>query len=531
MQKTLTAKIDGRKMNDSEIIESILEHRQIEDVASFLQPNVRDLISLDALKGVDEACDIINKCVDADGNFLVYFDVDADGICAGTIATRYLRAMGANVKTYIGYGKQHGLKSLPLEELEDVDVLIIVDSIDEDVRLYERVLDQNIVVIVIDHHIIPRSLIEANLDITLVSCMNDYPNTSLSGSAVTWKVMSYIDYMNLTDYAADLVDLAATGLVGDMMNLSIPENRYICYEGFNNLKNPALRRIIGNYEFNAEGVSFSVAPLVNACMRTNNNDIAMNMFIADDVDEFDELIKEAKGAKDLQKDMVDSIIDNLIEQGENQLDKKCKIFWIPEEYKGITGLLGNKLLSIFQTPVLVVHPNDDDMITGSMRATGVEDFAAMINETGFASCYGHENSAGFECYEEAFNQFVVAIEEQLKDVEFCTAIEADIELSPHQINENLIKQINAINRISGSGFAPIKILVRTSDYVVSTFSSKKHLKIVDESGLLIVKWNTMEWETMSNDGEIVAVGTVCAPWYGRTRYLQLTIDEYAQQNE
>lgn len=532
MKKHLSAKIDGRQMNDTEIINAVLENRQINNITEFLHPTEADLIPFEKLKGIEEAADIINRCADMDGNFLVYFDVDADGISAGTIATKYLQVMGANVKTHIGIGKVHGLKNLPLDKLEDVDVLIIVDSIDEDVRLYENVLDQNVVIIVIDHHIIPQSLIEENLDITLVSCMNDYPNTALSGSAVTWKVFAYLDYLNLTNYADDLVDLAAVGLVGDMMDLSVPENRYICYKGFNNLQNSTIKQIIGGYEFNSESVSFSISPLINACMRTNNNDAAMKMFISEDKNDADRYIKIAKSAKEEQQEMVDSIIDALMEQGYSQIDKKCKVFWIPEEYQGITGLLGNKMMAEWQCPVLIVHPNDDnDMITGSARAVGVENFSDIINQTGLAISRGHENASGFECDVEKFNQCVDAIEEQLKDVEFCTEIEADIELFADQINENLIKQIKAINQISGTGCPAIKVLIRTKDYEVSTFSSQKHLKIIDKSGVIIVKWNCMDWETMDNNGEVIAVGTLAAPWYGRKKFLQLTIDDYTKQND
>jgi hypothetical protein len=76
------------------------------------------------------------------------------------------------------------------------------------------------------------------------------------------------------------------------------------------------------------------------------------------------------------------------------------------------------------------------------------------------------------------------------------------------------------------------VLVRTNDYDVSTFSTKKHLKIIDnETGVIIVKWNTNEWQTMKNDKELVAVGVLANPYYGRQKYIQLTVDEYTQQND
>ena len=119
----------------------------------------------------------------------------------------------------------------------------------------------------------------------------------------------------------------------------------------------------------------------------------------------------------------------------------------------------------------------------------------------------------------------------MKDVEFSTTVVADIELSPSQINDSLVKQLSALSRISGKDFPSIKVLVRTDDYDVTTFSTKKHLKVIDESGLLIVKWNCLDYQTMKNDKELVAVGTLSAPCYGRVKYLQLTIDEYTQQND
>lgn len=535
MIKQLSAKIDGRDLNDElEIIDAILDNRQINDIVSFLRPSEDDLIPFEKLKNIDKAYDIITKTVDNNGNFFVYFDQDNDGICAGTIATKYLEAMGANVKTYIGQGKAHGLESLPLDELKNIDTLIIVDSINDDIKLYETIINLGITVLICDHHIIPESLKNTDLDITLVSCMDDYPNPSLSGSAVVWKTMAYVDFMNLTNFADDLIDLAATGLVGDMMDLSNAENRYICHKGFCNLVNPALKQIVGGHMFNAESVLYSVSPLINSCMRTNNNNVAMQMFLEEDDNELKSLIKEAKQAKEQQKKMVDDVINSLMEQLDEQHDKKCKVFFIPSEYRTLSGLLGNRILSQVHSPLLVVHRTEDNKICGSMRAEGVLDFAAMINETGLAEAKGHELASGFECDEALFDRFLTSIEEQLKDIEFSTVTEADILLEPHQITETLIRQLLSINRISGSGFRPITVMVQTDNYTASFMSQGKHSKFIDnDSGLLLVSWNDETWRNAPTDKCLCGIGTVSKVHYGRNDFLQLTMNDYdfTQQND
>jgi single-stranded-DNA-specific exonuclease len=266
-------------------------------------------------------------------------------------------------------------------------------------------------------------------------------------------------------------------------------------------------------------------------MRLHENEKAMNVFLTDDLDEIDELVKDLKSCKEKQNEVVAELIDGLMKQGESQLDRKCMFFMLENDLEAeITGLVANRLLSEFQRPLFVLRLKDGQY-QGSMRAIGVENMLKMANGTGLCVCQGHPLASGAFIMENDFEQFKKEIEGRLKNVEFTVNVEADIELAPRQITENLVKQLTAINRISGTGFPPVKVLVRTDDYDVTTFSTKKHLKVIDESGLLIVKWNCLDYQTMKNDKQLVAVGTLSAPCYGRVKYLQLAIDEYTQQND
>jgi single-stranded-DNA-specific exonuclease len=311
-----------------------------------------------------------------------------------------------------------------------------------------------------------------------------------------------------------------------------PENRYIAYRGLAQFRNPMVQKMVGNYTFDSQSVSFSIGPLVNAAMRMHQNEKAMNVFLAEDEDEIDELVKDLKNCREEQNKVVAELLDGLLEQGESQLDRKCMFFMLDNDTDAeITGLIGNKLLAMYQRPLFILKKRDAQY-AGSMRSVGTESFLEVANGTGLCLCQGHPNAAGAFIDEDKLEQFKKVIEEKLKDVEFSVNIEADIELSPRQINENLIKQLNAINRISGTGFPPVKVLIRTDDYEVSTFSTKKHLKVIDnKTDVIIVKWNTDEWKTMKNDKPLIAVGVLANPYYGRKKYLQLTADEYTQQND
>ena len=533
MQKVLTAKLDGREINDDlEIIDLILYNRGIDNIIGFLKPTEKDLIPFEEMNGLDEAYQIIDDAITMGEKFLVLADVDADGCCSNAIITKYLRRCGADVECIINDGKEHGAENLDLSLLADVDVVIIVDSLNNNPDVYKRIIETGTKLVVFDHHLPEQRLFDAKLDFVLVTSAKDYPNEFLSGAGVCMKYVLYADEMNLTDYAQDLWVYAAIGLIADMSDMSVPENRYIAHRGLAQFKNPMVKKMVGNYTFDSQSVSFSIGPLVNAAMRMHENEKAMNVFLADDEDEISELVKDLKYCKEQQNEVVAELLDGLLEQGDAQLDRKCMFFMLDNDTEAeITGLIGNRLLALYQRPLFILKLKDGQY-QGSMRAVGVDNMLEIANKTGLCVCQGHALASGAFIKENEFEQFKEVIEEKLKNVEFSINIEADIELLPSQINENLIKHLNAINRISGTGFPAVKVLVRTDNYEISTFSTKKHLKIVDnETGVLLTKWNCMDWQTLDNQGEITAIGVLSAPFYGRIKYLQLTIDEYTQHND
>ena len=544
MIKQFSAKIDGRDMGDNlEIIESILDSRNITDIDKLLRPSEEDLIPFEEMKGLDEAYQMIDDAIVMGERFLVHHDIDSDGASGGAIMTRYLRARGAEVKCVINKGKKHGVSEFDLSLLDDVDVMIVIDSIDNDPDVYKRIVGAGTKLCVIDHHIIEDRLLKADIPFVLVSSANDYPNSELSGAGCVLKVVQYCDYMNLESFVDDLGLwlYAAIGIVSDMCSMKSAENRYITYRGLSYFNNPMVKKMVGNYLFDSTSIAFSISPLINAAMRTGNNETAMYVFHTDNEDEITELVNQMKGYREYQNKAVDELMEDLMVQAESQMDRKCMFFMLPDEIDvEVSGLLGNKILSIVQRPLCILRnviETDENgevikhELCGSMRACGVTSFKEYIEKTGYGWVAGHENAAGVGFDINEFEKFKVAIEEELKDVEFTTTVIADIELSPSQINENLVKQLSALSRISGKDFPPIKVLVRTNDYDVTTFSTKKHLKVIDESGLLIVKWNCMDWQTMGNNGEIVAVGTLAVQFYGRNKFLQLTVDDYTQQND
>ena len=546
MQKKWTVKYDCRGMETNEIIDKILEDRGVEDIHALLYPDESCLIPFEKMKNIDRAAQIILDGIENNKKFLVYGDVDVDGCSANAIAFRWLKKHTDNVAWHINRGKEHGIAKTDPSVFNNVDILWIVDSIETRMYPYENAFKAGVDNIVIsDHHIVSKSMqkqMERTGKIFLVSSAVDYPNAHLSGSATTWKLCAYMDWLELEDYSEELYDLATAGIIADMVNVGVdsPENRYICFRGFNNQVNPGLKKINGSYEYNSSAVSFGISPLVNAANRVNENKKAAQLFLSDDIKEINSLIGDLKECKEYQNAEIADIMPLLEEQAEAQIDKKV-MFFFTDTNSEVKGLLGNKLLERFSVPVIVLSERfnvdeetgeiTDREYFGSSRAAGLESFKEYVDNTGLASTAGHENAFGLWFPAEVLDDFKNSLEDSLKDVEFVSEITADIQISQEQITDDLIKKLKLLNRISGQGWPPISVMVSgIKEYELGAMSNGKHVKLIaDEGRLLYIKWNYGgSWDEFN--GELSVIGSLDSGYFGRSYYRQLIMSDWRIDN-
>ena len=523
---------DCRQMYEDEVFEVILKQRGIADPEHFFNPTEDDLFPLDNLYRIDEAFDRLDKAIKEDEKIAILFDTDLDGTASGAIITRYLRNFTNNIETYIDEGKQHGLIGQDIEKFFDVDLLIVVDSLDKNELQYKKLYENKTDVIILDHHAIKESVPYDDYSI-LVSSQRKYSNPQLSGAGVTWKFCKYMDEQYLTGYADELVDLAACGLVGDMMDMTVMENRYIVSKGLSKINNPAIKKIVGGFEFNSTAISFSVAPIINASNRIGKNDIAMKAFIEDDNKTLLKYMRELKKCRVLQNEEVDRILPEAINSCEEQKDKKMIVVFIDTDY-GISGLLGNKLLERYQRPILILK-DCGDTYKGSMRATGVSDFRKICNESGLAKADGHELASGIEIKKELLNEFTIYIEETLPELKDDSTTNIDIQLDISDITRKMVDLIKRFDRISGTNFPSVKVYIdNIYDYEIGNMSDYKHLTIKPNDYLLIIKWNyngsfeKMKDHSLVND-ELRVVGTIDSGFLGRKFVLKVICDEIEEE--
>jgi len=542
MQKIWKVINDCRGLSNLEIIENIFNSRNIENIDRFMNPTKDDLIPYEELCNIQFARDIVINGLNNNKRFTIHFDTDTDGCTAGAIIYRYLNNYTENIDWTINIGKAHGLNGQDLSKYKNTDILIIVDSIDSDPIVYEELYNMGIEMIILDHHDIPYENYALEY-VTLVSSNYKYKNSQLSGAGVTWKFCSYLDKHFKTNYSKDLVDLATCGIIADMSDVSeeYMENRYICSLGFNNQINPAIKKINGSFPFNSQAVSFGIAPLINAACRVKKNHLSVELFLSDDSKEIAKIIKEIKGFKEQQNNEIFNIMPIIKKQAEEQINNKVIYIFIDSDLD-IAGLIGNKLLEIYQRPLFILRKkfkiDEDGAITreyygGSMRAIGIEDFKSLINSSGLCTANGHASASGFEIDVDKFEEFKIWTEDILKDIQFKVDIDIDVHLELSDIDRNLIDKIKQIDKITGEGFKPIKFLIDdVKDYEIKSMTDGKHLKIVSPK-MDFIKWNYAgDFEDMKDNSilgiSMEFIGTLSSGFMGKNFTLQLIIEDFKE---
>ena len=523
--------VNGQGIPVNDIINKFWKSRGIKNPETFLSP-VGNILPAGALKNIDKAAMTFNICKNMPSpKFVIYADVDADGCSSAAILYHYLTALGIETEVYINKKKEHGVKDEFFLEDRHEDCVIVVDSINDTMEQYEKIWAQGKQLIILDHHIPNAIILENACSLNLVSSAIDYPNPHLSGSGVTWKFVKYLDFINGTNIADNLVDLAAVGIIADVCSVGIEsmENREICDFGFRNLQNCGIRAITNAEEMTSETIGFSIAPLVNAANRMNQNKLALDLFLTDKISEAKQIVKDLTKIKEEQKKLATELFENFESMVLEQQDNHCYYFFIDESYGTLGGLHATKASDKWKRPCIVVH--DTPMgYAGSMRAVGVENFSKIVNESGLGECAGHENSAGIVIPFDKFEQLKDYVEIALQDHSFTPDLEVDLCIERMQITPLLIGRLREINRISGPGFPPVSVLIEdVKKYTIKKLSQGKHL-CVETPDMKFLAWNFNKWEDVCEDGVLSAIGSIDESFFAGKRTNQMIISDYVFQS-
>ena len=405
---------------------NLLKQRGIENVDLFLNARECSLQNWNDLDNIEQGIQLIKDTIYSELPYALIVDCDVDGFTSSTILYKYLKTLNPNkqIDYFLHNGKQHGLEDMwELLQEKNYCAILVPDAGSND---SQYAINLNIPILVLDHHILEDYDLAKNMIIINNQISNKYVNKNLSGAGVTWQFCRGLDSYFNKEYSKNLIDLAALGIVADMMSMLEYENQYIVQTGFHNINNFFFNILIEKQSYSMNNkitpttVAFYIVPMINAMIRVGTQDEKERLFLAfidgEKLVECNkrgakgtmervavESARECTNAKSRQDKIKEKIVDSLdIKIHKNGLlDNKILFVRLDDDDDfppELNGLVAMQLASKYNKPTIIARLNEEGFIRGSARGLNkseLKSFKDFLNNSHmFEYTVGHDNAFG-----------------------------------------------------------------------------------------------------------------------------------------
>lgn len=421
----------GAELNLNPYLTTILLQRGIanlRDARNFFRPSLSQLHDPFLMMDMGVAVARLKKAIDADEKILIYGDYDVDGTTAVALVYNYLHGFYSNCEIYIPDRNKegYGISQAGVEWAEENQYTLVI-ALDCGIKAADMVMLANhkgIDFIICDHHLpdekIPNAV--AVLDPKRHDC--EYPYQELSGCGLGFKlVQAFARQFREEEEVFEFLDLVAVSIASDIVPIT-GENRVLTYFGLRKLNdNPlpglkALKEIAQvKNELDVSGIVFSLGPRINAAGRVAHGSTAVDLLIASNETEAQQLAERVNVKNDLRREFDMSITEEAIAMiDSNEILRKAKstVLFKSTWHKGVIGIVAARCIEKYYRPTVILTESNNK-ITGSARSvSGFNVYEALLNCSDLLEKFGgHRYAAGLtmeidnlEAFQKRFEEVV-----------------------------------------------------------------------------------------------------------------------------
>ena len=530
-------------------VTKILENRGIKNVPMFLNPTKSCLEDNHLLDNIDLAVDIFLKHMNNNSKVVVLQDCDCDGVI------QYINDNfpSISVDYIIHDNKEHGLDNKSMLEIKPKkpDLLIIPDAGSNDLRQLKTLKSAGIDVIVLDHHDESEKVTRLK-SIYRLENLNDFAvivnnqmsskvnDKSMTGVGIVYKFCSVVDERLKRNTVNKYLDLVALGMIADSCDLTQLQTRYLVLEGIKQIQNETnhnkfISELVKSQAYSLHskatilGISFYIAPLVNALIRLGTKDgkeIMLKAFLNSSEKaivkirskgEIEVSIQEqarrlCESYKRKQQKMTGDYTEVLKEQinefGLNEYPVICceadKSF-----EKTFTGLIANKLTSMYNKPCLLLR-DCNDILMGSARGfdkSHIKDIKDFCLQTKlFDLAEGHPNACGVTIKKDNISKFYDYLSQQNFDNTLNYTVDAVFD--EKSLTAEVIQSIFALSDVWGTNIEEPLFLLKLKcpiDGGFTVLGNEKNTIKLTFHNIEIIKFRSSEneYNEIKNLGKMV----------------------------
>ncbi len=388
-----------------------------------------DLGDPEAIDGVGAAADRLVEAIQRGERVAIHGDYDCDGVCSTAILAGALRARGGDVLTFLPsrFTDGYGVSEATVERLADegARVLTCVDCGTGSVEALTRAHELGLDVIVLDHHLAagarpPGILVNPALG----RGMDALPAAAGVVFDVTRTIARRMDGDLLSPLADAGIDLAGLATVADAVPL-IDGNRRLVHRALTAIRRGeriginALCAVAGSNHrsITPRGLSFTLAPAINAAGRLGDATRALDLLLATDEDEAWALARELWQLNTERRDVerlvtVEAIA--MVDAAVSAARPKPAITVVAGEgwHEGVVGIVASRLVEQFGRPAIVLATTDGEAKGSGRSLAGVDLHAIVGDAAGLLSRWGgHAGAVGVSLATDDIAEFRMALEE------------------------------------------------------------------------------------------------------------------------
>lgn len=562
-------------------VTKILENRGIKNVPMFLNPTKSCLEDNHLLDNIDLAVDIFLKHMNNNSKVVVLQDCDCDGVTSAALMIQYINDNfpSISVDYIIHDNKEHGLDNKSMLEIKPKkpDLLIIPDAGSNDLRQLKTLKSAGIDVIVLDHHDESEKVTRLK-SIYRLENLNDFAvivnnqmsskvnDKSMTGVGIVYKFCSVVDERLKRDTVNKYLDLVALGMIADSCDLTQLQTRHLVLEGIKQIQNETnhnkfISELVKSQAYSLHskatilGISFYIAPLVNALIRLGtkeDKEIMLKAFLNSsekaiikirgkgevEVSIQEQARRLCESYKRKQQKMTGDYTEVLKEQinefGLNEYPVICcKVDKSFE--KTFTGLIANKLTSMYNKPCLLLR-DCNDILMGSARGfdkSHIKDIKDFCLQTKlFDLAEGHPNACGVTIKKDNISKFYDYLSQQNFDNTLNYTVDAVFD--EKSLTAEVIQSIFALSDVWGTNIEEPLFLLNLKcpiDGGFTVLGNEKNTIKLTFHNIEIIKFRSSENEyneikTLGKMVEFTIVGKFSVNEYNGKKTPQVIVENW-----
>jgi single-stranded-DNA-specific exonuclease len=469
------------EVGTSRIVSSLLVLRGLAEpgaVRRYLEPDLAtDLHDPFLMADMEAACRRLKTARDRGETVMVHGDYDVDGIASLAVLVRFLESLGIASVPYVpqrltdGYGVSE--RAIAEASARGVGVLVTCDcGIRENARVREA-REQGIDVIITDHHQPGETLPEAYavLNPNREGC--GYPDKSLAGVGVAWKLCQglhrYLD--GAGEDPINYLDLVCLGAVADVVPV-LGENRAIIRYGLERIskgERPGIRALRDVAELKADRmtyrtIAFVLAPRVNAAGRLGAAERAFRLLYTDDEEEALSharwLEEENRRRREIDSGVTEEVRGILARRFDSRRDYGL-VLASGEWHPGVIGIVASRIAEEYHRPTVLISIDERGVGRGSARSIpGFPLYDALSRCSGrLLEFGGHSYAAGLKVAAseiDAFREeFRAVAEAALRDRDLRPELSIDLDIGVEDVSESLARELKGLEPYGPGNPAPL----------------------------------------------------------------------------